>query len=464
MRYVKSNRAKLFVYFFTLNCIFLLVMAAKCEAGNKYVVQVAASKTPIDTQHFTNTHNISDTIYVTNNNDSGSLTNEVIVRKESTGNLKSKLLEFGAKNLPENLHEFYFRIIEVLLKNPVIFFFVIFIHFFVINIIGVYVILYFTVRKKNYRERYVKFYSQMYEDILMSYMFGIYNWDTVMIKFKRIKRKLNRRILISILLNFHENLKGEVNILIPEIYVNLGLHRDSLKSARSIFNYKKIQGIRELTYLYPEGALKIIPDLINVTDDSVRSEAQTAFIRLNPDNPFSFFDILVKPFTRWTQISAFNLIRLYQLPVPEFAKYLGSKHFNVRNFSLRMITYFQQLEDVSQIFKMLDSNSEMTRLLSYKAINDLRLYDGKELIKNRFGNETDKNKFEIVKAINNIGLTEDFSFLEKIINSGSVSLKIEACRTMYFMSSEGREKLLQLKENTNPELELYIEHVRDARN
>jgi hypothetical protein len=129
-----------------------------------------------------------------------------------------------------------------------------------------------------------------------------------------------------------------------------------------------------------------------------------------------------------------------------------------------MITYFQQLENVSEIFKMLDSKAEITRYLTYRAINDLRLYEGKELIKNRFSSETEKNKLEIVKALRNIGLTEDLEFLENVISKESVSLKIEACRTMYFMNQESREKILQMNEKNNAGLGLYIAHVTDSRN
>ena len=558
MGYVRFNHAKLVICFFTLACIMFYVVQAKCETGKKYVVQIAATKKPIQIHNFSRLHNLSDSItelksecwyhYVVGNfstykaasdyaltitqntnlknafarviqdsvakdqilktpdsvlehelieniiQDSlftnlaeqkpenlnrdepdlrvdekdlkkqGNFLAKILFKNEDPKNFRNVLINFGERNLPRNFQGVYAKIVEVSLLYPVILIFIVFILFFIFNILVVFLILNYTIRKKNHREKYLKVYGRMYEDIIMSYMFGIYTWDKVLLKMKKIKRKTNRRILISILLNFHENLKGEINNIIPEIYVDLGLHNDSFKSAKSIFDYRKIQGIRELTYLYPKGAMGIISGLINDKNDHVRSEAQTAFIRLNPDNPFRFFDILVKPFTRWTQLSAFHLIRLYQLPVPEFVKYLESKHFNIRNFSLRMITYFQQLENVSDIFKMLDSKAEITRFLTYRAINDLRLYEGKELIKNRFSSETEKNKIEIVKALRNIGLKEDLEFLENVISKESVSLKIEACRTMYFMNQESREKILLMNEKYNAGLGLYIAHVTDPRN
>ena len=129
-----------------------------------------------------------------------------------------------------------------------------------------------------------------------------------------------------------------------------------------------------------------------------------------------------------------------------------------------MITFFQQLEDVSEVIRMVDQKQDRTRFLAYKAINDLRLYDSRELIKSRFENETEKNKLEILKALRNIGTNDDFDFLEKVMKTGSISLKTEACRSMYFMSLEGKEKINHMDRQSIPEMELLIAHVTDPRN
>jgi len=377
---------------------------------------------------------------------------------------RESLVDYGNDHLPNELRNFYIKVIEKSFRYPIVLLFIAFIIFFILNVISVILILNYTIRIKNHKKRYISIYAKIYEQTLLSYIFGEINWERTIIKLKRKDRKVNRKILISILLNFQENLRGEVDKFIPEIYNKLNLQKDSLKLTSSFFNYKKVQGIRELTYLYPTGAIGIVSELINDSNDNVRAEAQTAFIRLNPDDPFKFFQNLTKPFSRWTQLSAFNLIRIYQLPIPSFADFLDSKHTDIQCFSLRMIIYFQQLENVGKILKLLENKDEQIRFLSYKAINDLRLFDGKELIKSKFSEETDKNKLEIIEALRNIGDVEDFDFLTRIIESEQVSFKIEACRSMYFMNNEGKERLLKLKNESIPEIELYIAHVTDQRN
>lgn len=347
---------------------------------------------------------------------------------------------------------------------PIILIFISLIIFFIINISTILLVLYVTNKKKNHKERYIRVFGNMYEEVLRMYMFGEITWEVAQVRLKRIKKRLNRKILTSVLLNFQENLRGSVDNQILEIFVELGLFKDALKSAKSFFYYNKVMGISELTELYPQGAEEIIQQYINNPNDLVRAEAQTSYIRLHPEKPFDFLKDLRSPFTIWTQLTAFYLFRLHQLTIPSFIDYLNSDNPNVRNFSLRMIIFFQQLENAPEIIRLAESPLESTRFLSIRAINDLRLFEGKELIKSRYPYETEKNGLEIIKALKNLGNSEDFDFLETIVCSGSITAKTEACRSLYFMNAEGRERLIHLGQNADLEIERYVAHITDPRN
>ena len=386
-----------------------------------------------------------------------------IYGKKELLELKRDLISY-APSFPQFARKYYILLIERTYDHPIVPIFIFLILIFMANGLIVLLILYLTNKQKTQRERYINIYRNLYEDILRSYLFGEIEWEKALPKFKKLKNPLNRKILTSVLLTFKENLRGEMDTQIPEIFVKLGLNTDSLQLAESSFYSKKVQGIRELTNLYPEGAMAIIPTYINHPHDLVRTESQVSYIRLNPERPFEFLKTLTSPFPRWTQLSAFYLLRLHQLPVPAFVDYLDSKQPTVRNFCLRMIIFFQQLENASEIFKMLESPLEMTRFLAIKAVNDLRLFDGKKLIKDMYAAETNKNKIEIIKALEKIGNEEDFDFLESIIRTGSVTLKTEACRSLYFMNKEGQERLTLLSRDTDLQIEQYLAHITDPRN
>ena len=86
------------------------------------------------------------------------------------------------------------------------------------------------------------------------------------------------------------------------------------------------------------------------------------------------------------------------------------------------------------------------------------------MIKSKYSDEALKNKLEIIKALRNIGIEEDFDFLVDVMKKESMTLKTEACRSMYYMSTKSRDELLNLNKNTVPEIDLLISHVTDSRN
>ncbi len=387
-----------------------------------------------------------------------------MVGDDNVSEFKSRMIDFGNNNLPLFLRKYYRQLVDKTYTYPIIILFILFIFGLIINISIVLLVMYFTNKMKTRRERYIKIYRNSYEEVLSSYLFGDIEWDLTVLKLKKLKKPLNRKILTSVLLVFKENLRGEMDNQIPQIFINLGLEKDSLKLTKSIFYHKRIEGLKALTNLDPENAKEIIPNYLNDSHFLVRTEAQVAYVRLYPENPFDFLKTLTSPFPRWTQLSSFFTFRLHQVPVPAFVDYLDSEIPTIRNFSLRMITFFQQLENASAIYKLLDSPIEMTRFLSIRAVNDLRLYEGKQMIKNMYQAETRNNKLEIIKALKNIGDEEDFDFLESIIQSESTSLKTEACRSLYYMNSEGQKRLEILNQNSELEIDLFLAHVTDPRN
>jgi hypothetical protein len=387
-----------------------------------------------------------------------------LFKGENNSQISLRLDNFCDNYLPANLHTFGHRIVKLIIDFPAILLLLILIVVLILNLAGVFLVLYISNRIKNSRDRHIRIYKRMYEEALLSYFFGIKDWAVTRSKLHNISKPLNRRIFLSILLSVQENLKGGIDIDVPEIFSKLGLRRDATKLAESGFYYKKIEGIRQLTYLYPEGAIRLISNYINASNDLVRAEAQTSYVRLHHENPFAFFKELKKPFTRWTQLTAFNLLRLYNLQVDSFAQYLDSSHTNVRDFCLRMIIYYQQLENAGEVFRILESPAETTRLLAYRAINELQLFDGRQLIKARYEKEEERNRIEILKAFRNIGGVDDFDFLLSVIRHGRASEKIEACRSLYFVSQEGKQRLESLISEPELEIERYIAHIIDLRN
>lgn len=379
-------------------------------------------------------------------------------------NIESYLIKVAKSFPPRAFVPYYVRVIDKAIQFPVILFFLMLIVLFVLNALLIMITLEISNTYKNNTERYIDLYQAYYERILTGYLFQEFDIETAILRMKKIEDRRNRKIFVSVLFNFQKNLSGDSDQKILEIFYRLGLHEDALKKIKSRSLYYQIVGLRELTNLYPSGALSIVESHINDKKDELRAEAQTSYVRINHEEPFSFVKKLRKPFTRWTQLTSFYIFKLHKLPAPSFAEFLQSDMYNVQNFSLRMITYFQQQENASGIIKLVDTVRNQTRYLAIKAISDLRIREAKLLLKERFETEIDKNKLEIVKALQHIGDHDDFDFLEKIIRGADVSLKIEACRSMYFMDSVGSENLLRLKKEKELFLDPFYAHINDPRN
>ncbi|HEY3371436.1 MAG TPA: HEAT repeat domain-containing protein [Prolixibacteraceae bacterium] len=366
--------------------------------------------------------------------------------------------------LPGSWVPFYARMVDRAIRFPVILFFFMLIILFILNALLLMIFLEMSNTLKNRIERFDQLYRNMYERALTGYIFQEYDMEVAIQRIKKIHHTRNRKIFVTVLFNFQKNLSGDLDQKILDIYYRLGLHEDAIKRTRSKSFYHQILALSELTNLYPSAAFSIVNSHINDKNNELRAEAQTSYVRLHPDEPFRFLMDLRKPFTPWTQLTSFYIFKLHKLSAPSFGQYLNSNLYNVQNFSLRMIVHFQQKENAEEIIKLLNADREKTRFLAIKAINELGIREAKPKLKEAYGKETSRNRLEIVKSLLHIGNVEDFDFLERIIRQNDVSLKIEACRSMYFMNSEGMDNLIRLGLEKELNIEPYIAHIYDQRN
>lgn len=387
-----------------------------------------------------------------------------LIGRKNLDKFESIIIKEVTPHLPKSWVPFYVKMIDRAFRFPVVLFFMMLIILFVLNALVIVVILELSNTIKNNLTRFDALYTAMYERALTGYIFQEYDLETAVKRIKGIRHARNRKVFIEVLFNFKKNLSGDLEQKLLDIFFALELEKDSMRKTQAHSYYRRIVGIRELTNLYPSKALPVVEAYINDDNDELRAEAQTSYVRLNHEEPFHFLKDLRKPFTRWTQLTSFYIFRLHKLPAPSFVEYLKSDLYNVQNFSLRMIIYFQQKENAQEIIRLLYAKREMTRSLAIRAINELGIHEAKPQLKEVYEKETYKNRVEIIKGFMHMGEEEDFSFLENIIRQKDVTLKIEACRSMYFMNPSGREYLVSLSSDPELNIEPYIAHIYDPRN
>lgn len=382
----------------------------------------------------------------------------------SNKGFRKTLIDKGNEQLPKPIAALYTRIVDKAFRFPFVVFFLAVILLLILNVLTVIVILFVTNLIMNIRVARRAKLRDLYEKILTDLMLQVIDTKEAVEKISKIKIKKNNDLLIEVMMDFQKSFRGDSDKQLMDLYQEMNLGKVSYKKTFSSSFYKQVMGIRELTNMHPDQAIEMIASRLNESNDIVRTEAQISYPYVNTENPFEFLSILEKPFSRWAQLNIYYYIKIHELPVPSFDKWLKSDNINVVNFCILMIALFQQRENSEEIIRMLNDPNESTRCEAIKACSELDLFESKPQLKKLFPTETLKNQIEILKTLRNIGDDSDVPFMEEILQSQEKSLRLETCRTLYMISEASKIHLEELNQSMNFELTHYIAHIKDSRN
>ncbi len=379
-------------------------------------------------------------------------------------NFRKKLVEKGKNLLTEPFLGFYILVIGKAFRFPVVFFLLALILILIGNVFFVIVILFVTNLVMNVRSKRRKKLRNLYEKILTDLMLQVIDTSGAIRILSKSKLKGNRNLLIDVLTDFQKSFRGDADRQIVELYQEMELGKISYNKTFSLSFYQQVIGIRELANMHPSYATEMIASRLNDPNEIVRTEAQICYPQVNRESPFDFLDILEKPFSKWAQLNIYYFIKIHEMPVPSFDKWLKSDHQSVVNFCILMIALSQQQESSSEIILLLHSPHEATRFEAIRTCGELHLFECKQELKDGFQNESLRNQIEIMKVFYNIGDEGDFQFVESTLRIEDISLRLEACRTMINISPEGINRLAYSNETMNFILTPFIEHIKDPRN
>jgi hypothetical protein len=381
----------------------------------------------------------------------------------SNKGFRKTLIDKGNEKLPKPIASLYTRIVDKAFRFPFVVFFLAVILLLIFNVLTVIVILFVTNLIMNVRAAQKAKLRDQYEKILTDLMLQVIDTKEAIEQLSRIKQK-NNNLLIEVMMDFQKSFRGDSDRQLMDLYQEMNLGKISYKKTFSASFYKQVMGIRELTNMHPDQAIEMISSRLNESNSIVRTEAQISYPYVNTENPFEFLSILEKPFSRWAQLNIYYYIKIHELPVPSFDKWLKSDNINVVNFCILMIALFQQRENSGEIIRLLNDPNESTRYEAINACSELDLFESKSQLKKLFPTDTLKNQIEILKTLRNIGDDSDVPFIEEILQSEEKSLRLEACRTINMISESSRAHLDVLNQSMNFELTHYIAHIKDSRN
>jgi hypothetical protein len=323
-------------------------------------------------------------------------------------------------------------------------------------------------RSRMQREARLRAYlMEKYQRLLMDYLFDDGMGEKAYKEMVKVARNtLNRQVLIDQIIDIMVNLKGDIMQRAKDLYIKLGLKRDSLKKTQSRKWHTKIKGYRELAFMNIRSANKNIIRSINSNNEILRMEAQIAMVRLSDDNPFEWMHKLEKPMSVWDQITLLELILQHDMKVPEFKQWLYSKNLSIVIFSLEMISKFDQKEAEEEVLSFCDNENEKIRSTVFRICGDMKFRKALSVMEARYQMETFNNKLEILKSFAKIPEESYMGFLKSVLDEEEdVQLQIQATKAIKNMEEPGVSMLNKLmkSESEYKNYQIIIRHVLDGR-
>jgi hypothetical protein len=316
-------------------------------------------------------------------------------------------------------------------------------------------------------EKQKEYLKEEYQLKLMDYLFEEGKREQAMKDLEEIaSNRFNRQILINQMIDLSINLKGDIKKVINELYLQMGLERDSLEKAYSRKWHENVKGFRELAFMNIRDANERILESVNSRNDIVRMEAQIALVRLSDDNPYHFLHYLEKPFTLWEQITLHELLIQHELKVPAFKQWFESENISVVIFALEMVSIFKQEKSGSEVIRLFSHENEEVRNTAIKVSGDIGLRSALPELEKIYHQESYKNKLNILDTFARIPEEKYLPFLKTVLDAeDDVQLQIMATKAIENTDEPGISMLIKLMKSKSgyKNYQIIIRHVLDGR-
>jgi len=343
-----------------------------------------------------------------------------------------------------------------LLKGiPTITYLVVFLGLIMIIILVITLILRTRRQKLESREKVTR---QEYQDSITEYLFdeNAQQPDNL----RTIDTPQKKQILIDEIMQLYANLSGEISNRLRELYVDLGLDNESVQKTKSPQWHIRAKGFRELAQMNIKTVNDEIERCLNSPNDVLRMEAQLALIRLNFDDPFSFLDKLIEPFSAWEQLHVYEMIHRYQIPVPDFTRWIHSRNITIVIFCIRMIRAYKQVDALRELLPLLTDGNQEVREECIITLGDLQEVEVLPVLKERYLFEGEKGKVLILKAMSRLPDESNVEFLRSVLEPSN-ELRLEAADALAKIESFGVRGIETILKRSDEDLQAVARHILD---
>ncbi|MDT0642823.1 hypothetical protein RM553_08270 [Zunongwangia sp. F363] len=302
---------------------------------------------------------------------------------------------------------------ELILKINLIFTMV----FFLITLFFISSIL-FLRYQKILKEKKLKKLNEALSNFINIYLFdeSLSPNDIKTFQSQNLKSAFEQKIAIKTLLVFEENFKGSTNTMICDLFFMWELDKLTERDLKSGIWYKIARAIYVSSELRLIDFKELVQSHLNSEREEVRQQAIFYLITISEEKPLEFLDLIKTPITLWEQIYIEECLKTkYSGPIPDFSIWLHHTLTSVQLFSMKMISEYNQYENIDKMVPFLLSEKEELKNAAIEYLAQLEYSELLDYCKETFNSQTPNTKKVIIKILQRIGNTDDFLKFENRI-------------------------------------------------
>ncbi len=256
-----------------------------------------------------------------------------------------------------------------------------------------------------------------------------------------LNNRVARQFVIDELILCKKNFSGTVAANIIELYIKLGLKKDSLKKVATKNKWHiRARGIQELYLMDQVDVLKIIYKNTNSNNEFVRMEAQTGVIHLTGFPGLRFLDVISYPLTEWQQLKLLEQLRLYPKK-EDFSQripdWVHSKNETVVVFALKLVGEYQQFSVRKEVIDCLEHPHKFVRSQAIKTLISLADENTPDILLGHFNKELPVNQAYILDALRTIATEKETASIVSLLDHENDTIKLKAAIVLSQISDNG---------------------------
>jgi HEAT repeat protein len=248
---------------------------------------------------------------------------------------------------------------------------------------------------------------------------------------KYAKNSFSRYVLRKELIRLHHSYSGDISYKLEQLFTILGFDKEVGKKIKSESWNIKANAINDAAQMNLVEYSKRILNSVNHPNSIVRTEARVASVRLNRKNPFFFFNSLRFNMSDWDQIRIHDALMQYNnAEVPLMGKWLNSSNESVVIFSLKIIGYYSQEEEIEKVVNCLNNPSENVKRQALKTLGKLGSKQSLSVLFDCLKNEKGNKKLilQALQSLRLIGIFDnDLGKLKEFLYTKDQDIILSAC-------------------------------------